>query len=234
MRLTLLDWDSAFFSKRLARIESGPLTEDGLARLVNAGKEAAVQGFVHLADPTHVQSLRALERHQFELMDVRVELEVQVGARPSVTGVRDARSGDLDSLVAIARASHRNTRFHVDPHFGSERASELYAVWIERSVRGEIADVVLVPELNGRVVGYLALSERDDHAAQITLIAVQERYRSQGVGAQLMAAAHQWCVKHHRTVLQVATTGRSAASLRFYEREGFVSRKIGLWYHLWA
>ena len=232
-RLRLLDWDSTFFGKRLARIDAGPLTVETLGEILQAGEDARIDSVSFLADPSDAVTLRALERHAFELMDVRLELETPVEPRVVTSVIRPAREDDLGALIDIARTSHRNTRFHTDTRFGTARADELYAVWIERSVRGELADDVFIAEASSRVVGYMTLSGRPDDAAQIGLIAVHDMHRGQGIGTQFIAAAHEWCVDSGRSVLQVVTPGRSTESLRFYERMGFLTRRIGFWYHRW-
>ena len=121
-------------------------------------------------------------------------------ARPAESGrgdvrghVRRAVGGDIPALRDIASSAHRDTRFHADDRFDAARSDELYATWIENSVRG-YANQVLVAECDNAPVGYLTLHVDEPDAgrtARIGLFAVHDRYRNQGIGRDLLRSAAQ-------------------------------------------
>jgi dTDP-4-amino-4,6-dideoxy-D-galactose acyltransferase len=138
------------------------------------------------------------------------------------------------SLATLARTSHRNTRFYADPHFNRERCDDLYALWLERSVSGELADAVWVPDVDGAPAGYVTVRQTSVATAQAGLIAIDPARRGAGHGAGLVAAAKQWCAARDIPRLNVVTQGRNAAAIRFYERAGFAAESVGFWYHRWS
>jgi dTDP-4-amino-4,6-dideoxy-D-galactose acyltransferase len=235
----LRPWDSEFFGARIAQITVNRATSDELAAVVTQAGEEAVDCLYFLADAEDVGTLRAAETNGFELMDVRVTLERRLvrgeSHREGLTGVpvvRSVRDDDVAVLKAIARVSHRNTRFSVDARFAGTRADELYALWIERSARGELADAVHVVDVEGSARGYITLSSGAG-GATIGLVAVDAAFQGRGYGERLLCSGLQWAMEKGLDRVSVVTQGRSAASLRFYERVGFTTRLVQLWYHRW-
>lgn len=146
--------------------------------------------------------------------------------------IRAAIAADVSYLQDLARVSHRNTRFHRDLRFDSARSDELYAVWIARSVAGELAEAVWVVEADGRPRGYLTL-RTDGSSAVIGLVAVDTAFRGRRLGDALVRTAIAWAERSRLSRVSVVTQGSSAAAVRFYERAGFVADRVELWYHRW-
>ena len=228
-------WDSAFFGVSIGQV--GPPRGDPeiINKALQWAAAVSVRCLYLLVDADDDASSRAAEASRFGLVDVRVTLERAVGG-----GDRDAGSAriwravpaDIPALTALARTSHRNTRFHRDRRFDPRRSDELYAVWIERSVTGELADVVWVVVEDGVPRGYLTLSCAGERAS-IGLVAVDELLRGQGGGAELLRAATSWAADAGVTRITVVTQGHNAAAVRFYERAGFVTSSVQFWYHRW-
>jgi ribosomal protein S18 acetylase RimI-like enzyme len=134
-------------------------------------------------------------------------------------------------------ASHRDTRFHADGHFDPARCDELYATWIERSVQGYATHVV-VADRDGAAVGYITLHIDVDHApaagtARIGLFAVDERWRGQGIGRELLRHAAQILMEQGVGDTSVVTPGRNTGALKLYKSAGFRTTDVSLWYHRW-
>ena len=235
-------WDSDFFGTRIGHVSARRVTTAELSRIVGDATAASTRCLYLLADADDDETLRAADANGFALVDIRLTLESAVSGStregaPSVGGaaarsIRPARIDDLPELMALARVSHRNTRFHRDRHFDPARSDELYAVWIERSVRGELAQVVWVVDDGSGARGYLTLS-RDAAASTIGLVAVAAEYQGRGYGDQLLRTALQWTAAQGLARASVVTQGRSAAAVRFYERAGFTTRLVQFWYHRW-
>lgn len=148
-------------------------------------------------------------------------------------GLRECRPDDVPALSAIARVSHRGTRFYSDPNFPRGRCDDLYAVWIERSSAGW-ADVVLVAEHEGEPAGYVSCHvDGAGGAGSIGLIAVAATARRLGLGRALVDGAVAWCGERGVDQVSVVTQGRSVSALRLYESCGFRIESVGLWFHKW-
>jgi dTDP-4-amino-4,6-dideoxy-D-galactose acyltransferase len=175
----------------------------------------------------------AAEDAGFRFMDVRVELTRPSAARLPDDRIRAFVPGDLDELRAIARTSHRITRFYADPRFPRERCDDLYDTWITRSAEGW-ADVVLVAQDVGRPAGYTSCHVDSERGrGSIGLVGVAEHARGAGLGGALVDAAVDWCARRGLGEVAVVTQGRSARALRLYERCGFAAGALGLWFHKW-
>lgn len=239
-----LAWDSEHFGLRIARLTTGRPTADDLARARAWCAEEAIDCLYLLADAGDPAAVRRAEAAGFGLVDVRVTLERPIGPAEAAGAARGGAAihtaavpGDLPALAAIAAAAHRGTRFWNDPRFPDADCERLYRAWIENSARGW-ADAVLVAEAaagpsgDGTVAGYLTC-RLDGAAGSIGLVGVDPRHRGAGLGGALVAAALGWLAAHGAERAEVVTQGANAAAQRLYQRAGFVTREVGLWYHLW-
>ena len=104
------------------------------------------------------------------------------------------------ALTELAIAAGKYSRFNVDPAFPREKFQAMYRLWIERSVRGELADAVLVAatdptdneeQVQSDPAGMITVAESGG-VAQIGLIAVAGTMRGRGIGSALIDAAHRW------------------------------------------
>jgi dTDP-4-amino-4,6-dideoxy-D-galactose acyltransferase len=139
------------------------------------------------------------------------------------------------SLVQLAIAAGVYSRFGVDSRIPPDKFEELYRVWIERSVRREIADDVLVVT-NGAGVGSLAgmvTVKVTEGVGNIGLIAVSEEYRGQGIGSLLVQAAHHWMYQRDASEMNVITQRANAPACRLYERTGYTLASVQYYYHFW-
>jgi ribosomal protein S18 acetylase RimI-like enzyme len=236
-----LPWDSSFFGVSIARVLPSRLDEPGADSVLEWCREKdidCVYCLCALDDPATQTQLSAAG---FQLVGVKVTL-----ARPGGAGIgelrgrtRPARLDDIPRLRGIALSSHRDTRFHADGHFDPARCDELYATWIEKSVQG-YADHVVVAERDETPVGYITLhlspgdaAEPAGGTARIGLFAVDEQWRNQGVGGDLLHETARMLGEYGVRETTVVTAGRNVAALRLYTREGFRTTDVSLWYHRW-
>jgi ribosomal protein S18 acetylase RimI-like enzyme len=131
----------------------------------------------------------------------------------------------------MARVNHRDTRFYYDGHFSQRECDTLYETWIERSCNG-YTDAVLVAERDRQPAGYITCDLHGDYG-QIGLLGVGEAWQGQGIGQALIDAALHWFGERGIERVQVVTQGRNHRAQRAYQRRGFVSSEVQLWYHRW-
>jgi dTDP-4-amino-4,6-dideoxy-D-galactose acyltransferase len=235
----LLEWDSTFFGLRIARVE--PVAVHGEAgNLVDAWCGLNQIDCVYLlADAGDQPTIDAAEAAGFKLVDIRLTLDLKLSeaalAPPGVAHgvVRAAEARDLQMLKAIARQSHRETRFYADGHFDPQRCDDMYEAWIERSCNGW-ADRVIVAELEGLAAGYVSCHLRTPRDGQIGLVAVESNKRGLGLGLVMLDEALRWFADQKVTSVSVVTQGRNVKAARFYQRAGFSVASIQLWYHKWV
>jgi ribosomal protein S18 acetylase RimI-like enzyme len=86
---------------------------------------------------------------------------------------------------------------------------------------------VLVASSSGTIIGHAQLVEGPECGAfELKSLAVDESWRSNGVGSALVDAAFAHCRERDGRLLVVATAAASIDALKFYQRLGFRMRRI--------
>jgi dTDP-4-amino-4,6-dideoxy-D-galactose acyltransferase len=232
----LLDWDSRFFGRRIAQVSAARLDDAGL-RAVEAWCDAAAVDCAYFLADFDPPTLALVERSGFGLKDVRLTFGRPLASSLTTLPadgltVRAAVAADLPALEAIAAASHHDSRFYADERFGREQADALYRAWIRNSVEGWADDVLVLARDGEQAVGYIT-GHRRDGGGQIGLIAVAEEARGAGGAPALVAALCGRYAALGVPWMTVVTQARNLAAQRLYQRLGFTSQALGLWYHRW-
>src|SRR5271157_3135956 len=231
-----LDWDSEFFACNIARLTSERLTEDTTARARSWCECNRIDCLYFLADAADPTTVSLAENNGFRLVDIRLTLERHLKDVPPATPVAGAiRVGttlDGPVLRLIASQSHRDSRFYHDPHFPRSRCDALYETWIEKSLNG-YAEAVLVAELEGKAVGYVSCHLPSPTTGQIGLFAVDSNARRMGLGHALVRESLRWFASKGALQVSVVTQGRNVSAQRMYQRCGFETQSLQLWYHRW-
>ncbi len=231
---TYLEWDSNFFGVRIARLNASRLDEETLANALQWCNSNRIDCLYFLADSDHATTPVLAAQNDFRLTDVRMTLARPLTASESFApepGIRLAREEDLPALREIASNTHRDTRFYFDRHFDRDKCDQLYATWIENSLRG-FAQAVLVAEIANTPAAYLACHLKSDEA-QIGLLGVDAQHQGRGLGTKLVRQFLTWSREQNAQRTTVVTQGRNLAAQRLYQRNGFVTASLQLWYHRW-
>lgn len=170
-----LPWDSKIYKQRMGAITHVFLAanyEDPKAvyrSLVSYISQQAYEiGYDFLLCKTltdHIDLIHALLKSEFLLVDTLLDYLYRYDYKPLETLsppredwqelVREARADDLEVLLEVAEASFRTHfgRYHADERTSNELATNVYQEWIHSSLAG-YADLILVAEVDRRVVGY--------------------------------------------------------------------------------
>jgi GNAT superfamily N-acetyltransferase len=153
--------------------------------------------------------------------------------------VRPARSGDAAGLAqALIDLAEQYAR--LDPERFQVPVVDLART--EAELREPVPDdrLWLVAELDGQAVGEVqAFVEEPLEDAQsqaqldlalrrvyVNYLAVQARFRSQGIGRRLLDAVEQWARELGAQLLVTDTNLRSERAVRFYEQQGFTRQSV--------
>jgi dTDP-4-amino-4,6-dideoxy-D-galactose acyltransferase len=235
----ILDWDTAFFGMQIARVRQDTLTA-GEAQAIDAWcRTKAVECLYFLARSDEPSVLRVAQMYGFDLVDIRVtclrELpaDASIGDSSSQVIVRPAEPADVAFLRKIARSSHTDTRFYADEHFPRHLCAALYDTWILRSCTG-YADTVFVAEAEAAPAGYISCHlDAASSAGSIGLVGVDKLAQGMGVGQALVRRALDWFATQKTRTVSVVTQGRNIAAQRLYQKNGFLTTSIQIWYHKW-
>jgi len=227
-----LEWDSQFFGLRIARLTEPRLTSSSVASARRWCRTHQIDCLYFLADSDDAETVMIAQVNAFQLVDLRLTLEHGLnGEIEPAPAVRAFQIADAVPLRAIARVSHRDSRFYYDKRFVRQQCDALYEAWIERSFGGW-ADAVLVAEWDGAPAGYITCHLAKE-VGSIGLFAVAPENQRRGLGQQLVAAALEYFRQNGMKQVTVVTQGRNVGSQRVYQHCGFLTQSIRLWYHCW-
>lgn len=234
-----LPWDTEHFGHRIGRASINILNEESYKLLRNACQELELDCLYFLADADDQASILDLQRRAFLLVDIRSTLQRKLHDLPPSQSVGDAiiRSSsvrDLETLAAIARDSFTSTRFFADPYLDNQKASDLYQIWLTKSMTTNYADRVLVAEVNHNSVGFVTCHvDKGAGTGQIGLVALAKSAQGKGLSQTMLQHALEWFRDQELTSVSVVTQGHNIAAQRLYQRCGFVTSSTELWFHKW-
>ena len=232
---SLLAWDSDFFGQRIARVNAPDFHAGSADAILASARNDAIDCLYLLIDAGSTEQAQAAARAGFELVDVRVTREIETSQQDSFSfpeNVDLSRPEDLPRLRAIARDSHRDSRFYYDPSFPAGRCDDLYETWIENSCTGGAAGVVVARD-GESAVGYVTCEIPEDGLGNLGLVAVAEGQAGQGHGGRMVRGALGWLATKGCARIQVVTQSRNVNAARLYEANGFRTIRVENSYHLW-
>ncbi len=226
-----LDWDSDFFSMKIASISMSVWDEVFFRYNIEKLRLEGVDLVYFFLDdnkyslPTFhspdkcllVDTKRIYKFH--DMVDVLIDSNIELFV------------DDPSELYELAIQAGVDSRYRLDPNFDSGEFERLYKTWIDNSLNGSIADYVLVYKKNGAKVGFITLRCRVN-CMSIGLIATDKSYRCLGVGTSLLNVAKHYAFTHHLP-LEVATQAHNQSACIFYEKNGFLQQSQSLVYHIW-
>jgi GNAT superfamily N-acetyltransferase len=236
-----LQWDTDFFGHRIARVNGQRLDRDCVEAIYAWCEDQAIECLYFLAASDDPQTIRLAEDHDFRLVEVRISLERSLKdwdpeTRPKAAEdvfVRPVRPEDIPILQGIAGHSYIDSRFYFDKCFPQEKWQAYYETWVRKSCEGG-ADLALVAEKDGQVVGYITgLVSKDKPQGQYELTGVEPAVRRAGVGQELFRSGLDWYVRSGVEYIWVDTQGRNVVTQRMIQRHGFLTRSCQLYYHKW-
>lgn len=231
-----LPWDSEFFEIPIARLRAEQLTRETLARADSECEQAAIRCLYALVSASDPPTIQRLFEWGYRWVDIRLTLMAEISdafkGRSLDPRIRKASKNDIVPLRAIASTSHTDGRFYSDPDFPRDRCDAFYAQWIENSVNG-YEDAVWVIDDEWGPAGYVTCKLRPEGRGQIGLFAVAARARGKGFGRRLIDAAKIWFATQHCREVDVVTQGANIAAQRIYQRNGFVTKDVQVWFHKW-
>lgn len=239
LMIDYLTWDSQFFERRIGRLAHPPLTPEGWYAVDQSARLQALDCVYLLLDIADTPAIVAAEAAGFNLVDVRYTLSREIPVNhlpaprlPAGASLRQATPADSIALQAIARQVHTDTRFFSDSHFDPARSAEMYAVWIASYLEEVQFVSVWLAELLGETVGYLTCRITGE-LGRIGLVGLAPQARGLGLGTALLAAGIDWFAQQGASQVEVVTQGRNLPAQRLYQRGGFHSARLQLWFHKW-
>ncbi len=237
--IIFLPWDTQHFGIRVARANERQIDQYSLRQIEACCRLQSIDCLYFLVDAADQDTVLELQRNKFDLVDIRMTFE---SGNPVTAprldckdfNIRFSDERDEARLLEVSRDSYVDSRFYYDRCFDKGKASQLYQIWLAKSLAAGSSDSVIVAEVDQEPVGFVVCHmNRPQGEGNIGLVAVADKSQGLGLGKAMLAHAIDWLHRQGMTRVNVVTQGRNIAAQSLYQRCGFVSRSVELWYHKW-
>lgn len=181
-------------------------------------------------------SERILPEAKIVLADTKVIYSkrlVSQNINNAIDGVLNCQETEVnDDLLCLAFESGKYSRFKLDVNFPSGVFEKMYTTWMERSIKKEIADEVLVYKDQNSTLGMLTYSASKE-CLTIGLIAVDNNHQGKHIGSKLMTSLESIAYSSGLNRIEVATQKANLPACRFYEKNNFTIKESIIIYHIW-
>ena len=225
-----LQWDSDFFGLRIGRTDIASNEEWRMLQqeAISLRKQYdLIYVFSEQELPTDTNGMR--------LVDTKTIYAKSIDSSTIMPATVEHYQESLPNadLYRLALVSGVYSRFRLDDSLPIDSYERMYRCWMERSVDGSMADVVLVHRTDDQIDGMITLKIYDD-IAHIGLVAVDKGAQGRGIGTMLVKAVEAY-LQTNTTVrhLKVVTQWANKPACYLYEKNGFfVEEKTNI-YHWW-
>lgn len=233
-----LEWDSKYFGHKIACVTSNRINCEEMEQILAWCSLNNIECLYFMVDSDDAGTVRLAEDNRFRLVDIRVTFErqldnlFQLKVADSKCIIRQPLPSDMPALKEIAKISHLDSRFYYDFNFPASLCDGLYKIWIEKSCN-EYADSVFVAEFEGKAVGYISCHLIDERTGQIGLLGVAKASQGKSIAQRMIHESLQWFVRQGIKKVNVVTQGRNCKAQKLYQKCGFLTEHVHLWYHRW-
>lgn len=229
----ILDWDSCFFGKRIAKITINDPDEIYIEEKLREYKSLDFDlVYVFLKGETKLPD-RLCSLYHCKLVDCKVIYQADVKGEYEVSPFITDYQGEPSGLYELALQSGVDSRYRLDDSFSESDFEKLYKTWVDNSVSGLLADKVFIYKQQEQTIeGFVTVKIRKGEAS-IGLIATDAPHRGKGIGSQLLSVVKQYAKNASVSTVSVATQKQNASACAFYEKNGFILKNETTIYHAW-
>lgn len=236
MRYEILEWDTEFFGMKVARITELVRNEAELTDILLSLKASSTALVYWPSD--RIVNQDTISRLGGKLVDSKMTFAIDFRVFPveeyvSSNIIEQYTSSMCNKeLESLAIQSGEYSRFAKDTNIPQDKFFALYKIWIDRSIRKEIAEEVLAIREGERIVGLITLGNKNGRG-DIGLLAVDRNYRGKRYGEKLVQAAQRWFVDNGYRCGQVITQGANIQACNLYKKCGYSIENVEYFYHFW-
>jgi dTDP-4-amino-4,6-dideoxy-D-galactose acyltransferase len=223
-----LEWDTNFFGYNIGKL------------LVS--EDLDIEKFKTEASPyklVYVFSKKMLHDANIDLVDKKVVFMRQVFPKNSKEKFNnrieffDENKYDRNQLVDLALQSGVYSRFKLDKNFKNQEYTKLYSEWVNKCMDRKSEFDILVALNDNNIIGFTTLSKVNEELADIGLVAVDQNFRGQGVGTELLSETIMRASQKSFGNIQVVTQMDNLPAVNLYEKLNFGIQEISFIFHYW-
>lgn len=238
----ILEWDSNFFGFPVASVVQPSISKDDWTSIREFVAEKGVRLLYFKCQLTDRDSVDVAQINAFSLVDVRLDYVLNLQKKWAWQRFSDesgpvltkAKEVDLHQLSEMVTRTFENSRYYADKKFDPEKIDEFYVNWIERSIKGEFDDEVLVVKEEGVIQSLCSLKYETNKNARIGLFAVNQELVGTGVGSRFLFSILTSLAEKGLSKVSVVTQGSNLAAQNTYAKCGFQVHDMSLYFHHWV
>lgn len=229
MQIEPLQWDTDFFGYNVARLNVDDTSEINSLNLKEYDFRLL---YIFCMQPLPEYFLNKSGAY---LTDEKLVFAKEIINTTSLA-LTDNCLKEINSIDAqvydLAFQSGVNSRYFTDKKFINGEFKKLYATWIEKSIKKQIADDTIGYYAEKKLLGLITL-KKIIGLAEIGLIAVEKNFRGQNIGSTLLNYATVFAQKNSLDKILVSTQGTNKQAINFYLKNGYHELSKTFVYHLW-
>jgi GNAT superfamily N-acetyltransferase len=231
--------DEARFGIRVARTPK--LTLETLSQAMTFCHENDIKLLIARTPVGEIHTAQAMEQEGFLLMDTLVYYARNLLKSPPPPDtrnvpVRPISTGEEDDVRQVASRAFSDYfgHYHADSRLDHDKAGEGYTEWAMRScVSREVADEVLVADMDGKIVGFATLRLNNPEEGEGVLFGVAPEAQGHGIYRSFMVQAMEWCLSSGAERMVVSTQITNIAVQKVWSRVGFEPSHAYYTFHKW-
>jgi len=234
----ILEWDSKFFGYKVASLRLQNHKFNKVGTIIKKLKEQDVRlAYIFVSPEDEISNYNIMKLSGL-LVDQKITFFIRLNEAETYPDCKFIKPYTLnyssEKLKLIALQSGIYSRFKVDPNFKNKEYEKLYTEWIDKSVRREIADEVLVyrEEKDGDEKGLITLGTKGN-SGSIGLLAVDEAARGKSIGRKLVQSSFLYFKEKRISIVEVVTQAENKSACGFYGSMDFKFKETINIYHLW-
>lgn len=229
MSIERLNWDSQFFG-----IEVGRTNKELLSTV--SDNEIDKYDLLYLIENKAMENnLFLLGRNNLladrKLIYTKQTLNTNLFIEYEIKEYRDTYIG-REQLYNLAYLSGKYSRYKLDANFAKGKFEEMYRMWVDNSISGEMADYLYYIEDKGKICAFVTLKITHEEGI-IGLIATDKCTQAKGMGKSLMLKCEETLKLKGINRLNVATQADNNIACHFYKKCGMRVTKMTFIYHSW-
>lgn len=233
----ILDFDTNLFGFKVAKILEQNLSPIGLQKILIELSSLDVTLVYWQIESSNILSNTSAKQHNGFLGSQQVLYSIDL----SQLKVEDLMTDNIkqytelnvtNELEELALHAGNYSHFKADPRFPNNLFNKLYFAWIENSLNGKMADVVLIAQHDDHLTGFITAGKKDGRG-DIGLLAVNENFRGNRLGTKLVHSAQKYWLERGLKKAQVITQKINQPACNLYEKCGFTVEKLNNFYHFW-
>lgn len=231
-KIEYLDWDSNFFNLKVGQIIINK--NDDLEIELHNSLNSKYELLYIISDKNLIIDNKILIKYCGKLVDRKVTFIKEILSNNKQSSfIYEYLNKELNlELEQLAYEAGKYSRFKLDDNIENIYFYKMYKIWIEESIKHNIASNVFIANENNTIKGFATLKLFETKGV-IGLIAVSPDSQGKGYGRELLNSCENELYKKNIKYIEVSTQYINENACNFYKKCNYKISEIKNVYHFW-